>query len=424
MAALTPDSCHAILKGVVGPSPDHSLVPTFEDLTEENWILLTQAANRSRLAHPFRHYLRCHGTSGLVVPQACLDRLDRVMTRTLMANLKQQGVFRKIAEACDAEGIAFMMVKGLWLVETIYQDMSARRSGDIDLLLKPVDMPRFTAMVAGLGFDVPPGATDIRDIALGTKEYTITEPKTGAYIDVHWSLVDTPEQLAVNEETFWVHSEVQKVSGHPCRSLCLEDHLLYLAFHAAILHRFIYVGPRAFMDIAQMIRTPYRPIDWDFLIQRTSELGWSRSVWLVFEIARTEFGAEVPRHVLKILEPSEATSEPEAMATIKKAALFNIWENQSSKESWALTFWTRILLHKTGTERVQFVLRSFLPSSSYLKGYFKASPPKAGVQRQRVQRLRVMVKEKRDSVQRFLFLVIRRREDVRGVTVLTEWLNS
>ncbi len=424
MAALTPEACHSILQGVVGSEADQSLVPSLENLTDENWALLTRAAIRSRLAHPFRQYLRAHSASGLVVPPVCLGRLDRVMQRTMMANLKQQGVFRKMAEACDAQGIEFMMVKGLWLAETIYQDMSARRSGDIDLLLKPEDMPRFTAMVAGMGYDVPAGVTDIREIAPGAKEHAITELRTGAYIDVHWSLVDTPEQLAVSEETFWLHSEVQRIAGRRCRSLCLEDHLLYLAFHAAILHRFIYVGPRAFMDIAQMIRTPIRPMDWDFLTQRALALGWSRSVWLVFEIARTHFGAAVPLHVLKVMEPPEATSAPETMAIIQQAALFNIWENQNSRESWALTFWTRILLHKTGVERVRFVFRSFFPSSAYLKGYFKASQPKAGVQLQRAKRLRVMVKEKRDSVQRFFFFVIRRRKDLSGVAVLTEWLNS
>ena len=423
---IQPETCRGLLQLIL--QQDHR-TPTskslLKDLKEDDWVILTREAIRSRLAHPFRRFLLSDPEfASEALPTVCLNRLDRALRKTLMANLKQQAVFKKIAGACEAQGIDFMLVKGLWLTETIYRDLTARRSSDIDLILKPEDMPRFTAMVAGMGFDIPPGATDIRDIALGTKEYAITEPKTGAYIDVHWGLVDSSEQLAVGEETFWALAEENMIAGRCCRSLCLEDQLLYLAFHAAILHRFIYVGPRAFVDIAQMIRTPYRAMDWEFLVRRADELGWSRSVWLVLDLASTHFSATVPPEVLKRLEPSDVvTGHTKSLDTIKQAALFNVWENQNSKDSWALTFWMRILSHKSGSKRIAFVFRSLFPSRTYLQGYFKYNLPRAGLQTQRMKRLRLMVDEKKGALQRFLSLAIRQRKELKGVIALTQWLN-
>jgi hypothetical protein len=54
-------------------------------------------------------------------------------------------------DAYEAEGIPLLLKKGLWIIKKLYQNMATRLSGDIDILLKPEDMPRCTRLVQRLG---------------------------------------------------------------------------------------------------------------------------------------------------------------------------------------------------------------------------------------------------------------------------------
>ncbi len=155
--------------------------------------------------------------------------------------------------ARPAAGIPLLVMRGLWLVENVYRDLRARHSGDVDLLVRPEDMPRFTRLVQTLGFKVPRDIGDIREITAANHEFSLFNPATGAGFDLHWSLTHLLEEAQVDDDRFRQGSEIFTLGDQPCRSAGLEDHLLLCCFHATLHHRFKYVGPRALLDIARVI---------------------------------------------------------------------------------------------------------------------------------------------------------------------------
>ena len=127
-----------------------------EALGVTEWEDFTTEAIRYRLAYQVSEYLKAHDDLRSRVPEACLARLSQAVRPTVMMNLQRQAQLRQMLVACEAEGIPFLLMKGLWIVEHMYPTLAARASGDIDILLKPDDMPRFTHLVQEMGFDVDP----------------------------------------------------------------------------------------------------------------------------------------------------------------------------------------------------------------------------------------------------------------------------
>lgn len=273
-------------------------------LSNEDWHEFTAEAIHYRMAFQVKQFLDAHPKYGKIVPPASLDQLSATVRQTLMYNLRQQAHLRQMLEALNEANISVMLLKGLWLGEVVYRDLKARNTGDIDLLLHSEDMPRFTKLVLALGFDLPSNIANICELAPASNEFTLIHPTRKSVFDIHWTLTRTHIEKPVDEVKFWQRSEIYTIAGKPCRSLCLEDHLLYLCFHTTDHHRFNYVGPRALLDIASIIDNPPRPIDWNDVVVRAKELDWERGVWLMLDLTQKSLGSQIPKTVLDELCPA------------------------------------------------------------------------------------------------------------------------
>lgn len=279
--------------------------PALEDpsnLTRDDWDELISDAIKYRLAYQLSEYLKSDPGRCYLAPRDSLVRLNNSVRWTTLYNLRQQFFLRRVLLACQEAEVQVILLKGLWLIETAYQNNKARMSGDIDLLIKPEQMQTFTAIARGLGFTIPARIKNICDLATEVNEYSLVHPDYEAYFDIHWSLTHPADEAAIDEEELWINAEPFLIAGTSCLSLKLEDHLLYLCFHTAIHHRFIYVGPRALLDIASLISTPPREINWTYLSSKAHTYRWQRGVWLSFELTRRYLGAKIPAPVMEHLK--------------------------------------------------------------------------------------------------------------------------
>lgn len=275
-------------------------------LSPADWEVLIRAAIDYRLAYRFRQALEADVALKADVPEALWGLLDGALRQNREINIRRILQLRHLATACDAEGIPFLLMKGLWLVEVAYRDTSARGSGDIDVLVQPRDMPRFTALISRLGFTVPSGVQDLRELAPENNEFALRHRRLGTTLDIHWAMTHPGKEAPVDEASFWSRAEHYSIAGHPLACLGLEDHLLLLCFHAVIHHRCNSVGPRVLLDVAQVIAHPPRDIDWADLISRAQGLGWERAAWLMLELVRRHVGVQPPSFVMEALRSMEA----------------------------------------------------------------------------------------------------------------------
>lgn len=343
-------------------------VEMLTQLTSNDWDRFISEAIEYRVAFQVNEYLHADPLRLQFVPQACLSRLADSINLTVVGNLRQQANLNKLLSACQVIDLPVILMKGLWLVETVYRDIRGRSSSDVDLLFRPEDMPRFTQLAKELGFDIPESVADIRDLMPAKNEFSLIHSLNGSpfliHWDVHWALTHPLKDKPIDEEKLWQRSEIVTIAGMRCRSLCVEDHFLFLCFHAAIHHRFNYVGPRALLDIARLIALPPRPIDWGDLVARAHELGWDRGTWLMLDLVREHFGLQPPRIVLDSLQSTDEESSHIKIAAMDAVFLSQNHHNKISKNI------IRLLSDSSIRNRARIVMNGIFPPKEVVATQF------------------------------------------------------
>jgi Uncharacterised nucleotidyltransferase len=299
-------------------------------------------------------------------PSGWMEALRVHIRHTTVKNALQHRRLKELLTACERTAIPVLLVKGLWLVHCVYRDAAARDSGDIDLLFHQEDMPRFTEVARGLGYDVPADGACLAEDLHSTNEFALRHPDGGLLVDVHWSLTHPATEIPVDEGLLWERSEVVDIDGVPCRTLNLEDHLLYLCFHAAAHHKFCAVGPRCLYDVATVIRQPPRPIRWDELEARAHALGWERAAWLMFALVDEHLGVQAPPTVMQALHRGSPSDR-----RVRQLALETIFAAREQKSLYH--HMARILAPQTAAKRLAGLRQLLLPSRGQMTSQFGPS---------------------------------------------------
>lgn len=340
-------------------------IDTLRRLSPSDWQTMIDEAIHFRLAYQTHQFLTADPERLALVPETARHRLSESIRSTLMHNLRQQRQLQNMLMACEAAGLPVILVKGLWLTHIVYGDIKARASGDIDLLVHPQDMPRMLGTLRELGFKPTVDETTLDNLMTHEHELTLNHPDDNACFDIHWSLTIPFEETPVDETQLWQRAETFDLAGLPCLSLSLEDHLLYLCFHTALHHRFLYVGPRALLDVAQLIACPPRAIDWHALTIRAREMGWQRGVWLTLAIVGDYFGVQAPATVLDELKPLDADETP-----IKSAALDAVFLGQDIHDSLTPNI-VRLFDEPSWRQRTAILSRKLFPPVESIASLFQ-----------------------------------------------------
>lgn len=335
-----------------------------EALSTDEFGPLARAAFHYRLGYRLYEFARRRDDALSQFPETVVQHLKDAAVRTVLFNMARQAQFRELQAECAEAGISCLLLKGLWLVEIAYGDLAARYSGDIDVLVKPEDMPGFTQLLRRQGFSLPPSVRDLREMAPARHELALVHPVSGMSLDVHWAMTDPAKEGPVDDAQFWRRSETCHLGAGVCQSLCLEDHLLLLCFHAAVHHRFMYVGPRAMLDVAQLVKCPPRPIDWADVVDRARALHWERGTWLMLELVREHAGARVPSFVMDAIRPADA-DDPH----IKPAALEAMFLDQFQHQRFDTAI-IELLGERKPWSRLALLLRGIFASPERIASHF------------------------------------------------------
>jgi hypothetical protein len=331
--------------------------------TPDDWELFKTEVLLHGLAYQVKKTVLSDSKIHSFVPKDVMDSLDNEIRSNCIVNLVQQSCLNQMLSACLAADIPVMVLKGLWLTELVHRDLGAKCSGDIDLLFHHCDLPRLLRMTQNMGFYVSESKLKLCDFAASDNEFQLLHPTQKVVFDIHWAVTHPVVEEPIDEEKLWRRSEMVKIAGVMCRSLCVEDHLLYLCFHAVYHHRFTQVGPRVLLDISCLIAKPPRPIDWDELVARARELGWDRGTWLMLDLIQEQLGTWVPQFVLDALKP-----EAERETSIHAAALETLFLGINRKKNLPPTA-KKILETPSWFLRAKLIFKKVFPSRSILAAW-------------------------------------------------------
>ncbi len=216
---------------------------------------------------------------------------DHVETSRTMAGL--QGVGAALGPATP-----WLVLKGP-AVAALHRDPSLRRSVDLDVLVRPVDLAdAVDALVAAGAVLLDEHWTQLR--LRRTAQVGLRLPD-GGLLDLHWHLVndfEVRDAFRIPTATLFDDASTRALWGRRFPTLGTTDTLLHLAVHAATAggHRLVWLK-----DIERAVAS--LPVDWDEVVSRAR--AWRVHLVLAVMLRRAArvLDAEVPAEVVAGLDP-------------------------------------------------------------------------------------------------------------------------
>jgi len=265
----------------------------------EDWGAMLGIARQHGIA-PLLHRALKAGDVLSCVPEPVRSSLEDERRTTALANLRNLGKFRLVAQALQARGIPVIALKGLHLAELVYRDVSLRPMSDLDILVPRALVKRAVATLHGVGYGFDEDCSGASSTMLDTKcDVELSDRGSGSVLEVHWSLSVPPGRYAATIEEIWRSAVPARVGDAEALVMSPEFALLHVCAHLACHHVFVF-SLRALCDIAEIVRAHPR-LDWAVVADHGKRCGWGRGVAAALRLASDHLGAAVPGDVLASL---------------------------------------------------------------------------------------------------------------------------
>ncbi|HLE02032.1 MAG TPA: nucleotidyltransferase family protein, partial [Dehalococcoidia bacterium] len=263
-----------------------------------DWPHLLKEAQSQGVAPLLDEALGSLCLEGLVPPSVKLE-LRNVRAVVLHRNLILLSELRRVLDHFRTVGVEGIALKGPVLAETLYGDISLRPARDIDLLVKPADMPVCRWALASLGY----GSLNRRKErhAFHDPPYFLAGPPR-LCLELHWGMSD--ERLVpLDSKAMWERAGYALVDGARVLTLSPEDNLLFLAYH---LTKHWDMPLRRLCDIGQLLEKHETSLNWSYIIQALHGTGTKGLVYSSVARAHRLLGAPVPPTFLESIAPGAA----------------------------------------------------------------------------------------------------------------------
>lgn len=238
---------------------------------------------------------------GSALPGPLAERLAAaeiaLAAQALIREKELQGVVRVLA-AADVE---VAVLKGAFLASCVYADFAHRPMNDFDLFLRCDDFPRAVAALRQEGYLREDDWPD-QGCAGGAAEF---RSPAGQAIELRYDLTQGTRLRGVvkfPEAEMWQRRRAfHTLAGGTLCSLDPTDHLLYLVYHAGMMH--LFAALIWIVDVDRFIRKFQAEIAWDALLRRAREAGCATCLWHGLGLSRQLLGTPVEDSVLRALKP-------------------------------------------------------------------------------------------------------------------------
>lgn len=231
-------------------------------------------------------------------------------------------------------GIPVMVLKGLPLLATIYNDMGARASADGDILVHPSDALRAMQYLINHGWSCKTAEPAYRDdetrslFCSISRETTLVDSR-GVELDLHWAIFGIDEGVSLfsiltlkkdiflsQSDVLWECANPWKVQGVDLFRPCFEDMLLHVLVHGSFYNEG-YHGFRWVLDASILVRSGY--ISWPRFLERAKVFRRNVACFLGLRYLHENGFATIPEVVLRGLEMKEATPRTEVSTYYRSA---------------------------------------------------------------------------------------------------------
>lgn len=332
----------------------------FSNLTNENWnefIALSKSHNLSNLLMGF--LVR----NDLIdfVPSNQIKELREKNRQNAIQNIYLLQEAEIILKQFRVSAIEVIGLKGVYLLDNIYEDISMRSMSDLDLMLKKEDIPEAIEILKKLGYKLST-YFDIRDKNIDIKHVPPMIKNNNLYLEIHWTLLEENEPFAIDIDGLWARAVPAKIAGVDAFALSLEDLILHLCLHLTYQHH-LQNGLHGLYDIALVLEQRQSEIDWNAFVDRAKEWHAERVVALTFHLLEDLMGIKIPPyiypHLLQKPVPQNILDQSKMLIMDKTNAMWSVTPDQARFSSDS-RLWARVKL---------VISRIFLPKITMARLY-------------------------------------------------------
>ena len=261
----------------------------------EEWELLIDLANKNGLtAILYKFFVQQDLTRYISKKQ--FEVLQEKTRITAVNNLILIHEAKQVLEVLHQSNIDVIGLKGLYLLDNIYDDISLRPMADLDLLLKKEDISKALSILTAIDYH-PSTYFNLNTENIDIKHVPPLIKNQKLYLELHWSIAEGDWPFNVDVGGLWQRAVPATIAGVSALALSTEDLLLHLCIHFTYQHQ-LKGNLRGLYDFLKVFETHQWEIDWETLFKTAKEWRVERIVALTFELLVDLFGGKFPQDVL------------------------------------------------------------------------------------------------------------------------------
>jgi hypothetical protein len=235
------------------------------------------------------------------LPAFVSEELHQASLKTASRNMLVLHYAERALKAFQEADVPLIALKGIYLIETVYHEISSRSFNDIDLMVQKKDIQQAISILEGLGFHLTTYFS-IDDPNVDIKHVPPMVDAVGLFIELHWTILEEESPFDIDINDLWVDTRRASIVGVDILSLSPENLLLHLCLHIGYQHRFN-TGLRGLWDIALVL--DHFEMDWHKVVKNARAWGVERVAWLTLTMTMEILGADVPEAVMADLRPDD-----------------------------------------------------------------------------------------------------------------------
>ena len=334
------------------------------------WDVFVHNAITNRLAPiVFRAFSAMNDSSA--IPQPVLDELQKHYYRSLSKNTVLYDYAKIIISKWNDLGIRAIILKGIFLADSVYEDIAIRQLSDIDILVPVQDAEKCAAILLEMGF-VYDNSLVKSDFMKQTKDnkHLPMLVKNGIGIEIHTSLFITDSIFHIPIPDFYQHSKQFIVADFPVLAFEANYQLLHICMHLdehfvdANIHFIAYV------DILWFVQKYKEAIDWSAFDEMCASYNCVSNVYVHLYLCHKYLKAPIPE---SIIEKAKSYCEP-----YKEVFFVNHLQcnNQFAVKKRNRNI-TELKKVKGFRKKIRFLLDDMFPSKTFMYVRYSIKNPKA-----------------------------------------------
>jgi len=235
------------------------------------------------------------------LPAHLREHLKRRYLDTVAHNLYLLHHLRYVAERFHAAHIPFVVLKGLAVAATVYEDWGQREATDVDILMPDVAIPYATHLLREAGFEQEASgviASQGKGIQANASGFARRDAEGRIFmIDLHWTPTPRYFQVRWVTDLLLLRRTEYQVGDIRMPVLSHEDRLLVPCAHGC---KHTWERLRFVVDIAKLLQREGHRLDWTYVWEQAARSGITRMVALGIYLAYRLLHAPVASEHVRI----------------------------------------------------------------------------------------------------------------------------